>query len=52
MLEKVFEGDGMSEEVPGYGAELRLEDHCLSPEGVSKDRISLVPLFQVCVGGS
>ena len=34
VLEKVFEGDGMGEEVPGYGAELRLEDHCLSAEGV------------------
>ena len=35
VLEKVFEGDGMGEEVPGYGAPLRLEEHCLSPEGVS-----------------
>lgn len=35
MLEKVFEGGGIGEEVPGYGAELRLEDHPLSPEGVS-----------------
>lgn len=35
MLEEVFEGDGMSEEVPGYGSDLRLEDHCISAEGVS-----------------
>lgn len=35
MLEKVFEGDGMGEEVPGYGGELRLEEHCMSAEGVS-----------------
>lgn len=35
VLEKVFEGDGMGEEVPGYGSELRLEDHCISAEGVS-----------------
>ena len=35
VLEKVFEGDGMGEEVPGYGSEMRLEDHCISAEGVS-----------------
>lgn len=35
VLEKVFEGDGMSEEVPSYGAPLRLEEHCLTSEGVS-----------------
>lgn len=34
VLEKVFEGGGIGEEVPGYGAELRLEDHCLSADGV------------------
>lgn len=34
MLEKVFEGGGIGEEVPGYGAELRLEDHYLSADGV------------------
>lgn len=25
----------MGEEVPGYGSEMRLEDHCISAEGVS-----------------
>ncbi|CAM9603061.1 unnamed protein product [Ectocarpus sp. 12 AP-2014] len=44
VLERVFEGDGMSEEVPGYGGELRLEDHCMSAEGRAAVRRLLVTI--------
>ncbi|CAM9834738.1 unnamed protein product, partial [Choristocarpus tenellus] len=33
VLEKVFENGGMGEQVPGYGAEMRLGEHCLTSEG-------------------
>eukprot|EP00903_Cladosiphon_okamuranus_P022524 g20721.t1 len=44
VLEKVFEGDGMGEEVPGYGSEMRLEDHCISAEGRAAVRRLLVTI--------
>ncbi|CAN0010368.1 unnamed protein product [Scytosiphon promiscuus] len=44
VLEKVFEGDGMGEEVPGYGGELRLEQHCMSAEGRAAVRRLLVTI--------
>lgn len=44
VLEKVFEGGGIGEEVPGYGAELRLEDHCLSADGRAAARRLLVTI--------
>lgn len=49
VLEKVFEGGGIGEEVPGYGAELRLEDHPLSPEGVSFVFFMLMFLWNVLI---